>query len=79
MANPIIDSAIAQITTTEGVLDSAVLFIGTTVPALIAKAVADATSNGATAAELAPFGQVTADLKAKSDALAAAIAANPGP
>jgi hypothetical protein len=70
-----LDDLIAQVQTTEGVLDSAVTFIQG-VPALITSAVNAALANGATAAQLAPLGQLSTDLSAKTAALKAAIAAN---
>ena len=66
---------IAEVQAAETVEDSATAFIQG-VPGLIAAAVAKALANGATEAELAPLAQLTTDLKAKSDALTAALTAN---
>jgi hypothetical protein len=80
---PIIDATIAQVTSTEGVIDSATVLING-FQAMLQAAVSQALANGATSAQLTPLTQLSADLKAKSDALAAAVAANtpaptPGP
>jgi len=77
MAPQVIDDLVAEATAVEGVIDSAVLVING-IQARIDAAVAAAIANGATAAQLAPVAQVSTDLKAKSDALATAVAANPG-
>lgn len=78
MTNPTLDALAAQVDATKGVIDSAIIFINGFAARLDA-AVAAALANGATAAELAPVqGEIDA-LKAKTDALAAAIAANPTP
>lgn len=79
MANPIIDQLIAQITKTTDVEDSAIALINSITTTLIPNAVAAALKNGATEAELAPFTALIADLTAKDDALAAAVAANTVP
>ena len=57
------------------VMDGAVAFIGT-VPALEAQAVSEALALGATADQLKPITDLSATIKTKSDALAAALAAN---
>ncbi len=75
MSNVELDATIAQIQATETVLDSALVYVNS-VPGLIKTAVDAALVNGATAAELAPLTALHADLKAKSDAVAAAIVAN---
>lgn len=67
-----------EITDADTVIDGAVIFING-VPDLIAAAVAQATANGATAAELAPVATLGKDLKAKADALKAAMLANTPP
>lgn len=77
MPNPVIDQTITQIQQTEGVIDSAVALINS-IGTMITNAVNAALANGATAEELAPVSAVVTDLKAKTDALAAAVAANPG-
>ncbi len=77
MANKILDDLTAAVAKTEGAEDSAIAFIQG-VPALIQAAVDKALANGATAAELAPFAQLSTDMSAKADAIGAAIAANPG-
>ena len=75
MANPNLTRLIDEVTETEGVIDSAVAFING-VPALISAAIAQALANGATEQELAPLQTLAADLDAKSQALAVAVAAN---
>jgi hypothetical protein len=67
---------IQTIKDTEGVVESATAFING-MAARIQAAVDAALENGATAAELQPVTDEVTALKAKSDALAAAIAANP--
>lgn len=73
--NPDLQALENQVTATQGVLDSATVFING-VPGLIQAAVDKAIAGGATAAQLAPLSQLASDMKAKSDALTAAIAAN---
>jgi len=75
MPNPIVDATIAQITTTDNVIDSAVTLVNG-IAKLIADAVAAAVANGATAAELQPLSDLVTTLNTKSAALAAAVAAN---
>ncbi len=75
MPNPALDAIIAQVQATDEVLASATLYIKG-VPGLIDAAVAKALQNGATAAELQPLTQLSADLKAKSQETTDAIAAN---
>ncbi len=70
-----------EVTDTEGVIDSAVTFING-VAAMISAAVAAAIADGATSAQLQPLSDLGTAMAAKSQALAAAIAANqppPGP
>lgn len=71
---PLID----EITQTSTVIDSAVVFING-VPGLIAAAVSQALANGATADELKPVTDLGDTLKAKADALKAAMEANSPP
>jgi hypothetical protein len=66
-----------EVQETEGVVDSATTFI-LGMAQKIADAVAAAMADGLTAAQLQPFSDLGAELKTKSDALAAAIAANGG-
>jgi len=73
-----LSTLIDEITKTGTVVDSAVVFING-VPGLIADAVAKAVANGATEAELKPVRDLGDQLKAKSDALAAALTANTPP
>lgn len=61
---------------TEGVIDSAIALING-IAARIQAAIDAALANGATAEELQPLSDEVVALKAKSDALAAAVAANP--
>lgn len=73
--NADLQSLLDETTDIESVLDSAVTFING-VPALIDKAVQAAIGNGATADELKPLAQLSADFKAKAQAVKDAIAAN---
>lgn len=73
--NPTIDALVAQVQASDTVFDSAVAFING-VPGLISAAVAQALAGGATAAQLAPVTAVATDIKAKSDAIQAALTAN---
>jgi alkylhydroperoxidase/carboxymuconolactone decarboxylase family protein YurZ len=73
--NPL-DKLREQIEKTEGVLDSAVVFVKG-VPALIATAVQAALANGATEEQLKPIVTLGEELGTKADALQAAIATNP--
>lgn len=73
--NPVLDALAAQITANASVVDSAVQFIGG-VKGMIDAAVLAALNGGATAAQLAPFTDLSAAMAAKDQALAAAIAAN---
>lgn len=68
-------NTIAEMTSAKTVMDSAVTFIGT-VPGLISAAVDAALAAGATADQLKPVTDLADSLKASSDALAAALAAN---
>lgn len=70
---PLID----KITAIEGVDDSAIAFIGGFADRMQA-AVDAALANGATAEQLVPVSDLVTEAKAKSDALAAAIAAGGG-
>jgi len=74
-----LDTALAtlqsQVTSTETVDDSAIALING-IAAQIAAAVAKAVAAGATPAELQAVSDLGTSLKAKSDALAAAVAAN---
>lgn len=70
-----VDDVIAQVSKTNTVLDSAVVFVKG-VPGLIDAAVKEALAKGATAAELLPLTNLSGELKAKSDALEAALTAN---
>jgi hypothetical protein len=67
-----------EVTDTEGVVDSATTFI-LGVAQKIADAVAAAMADGATSAQMQPLTDLGTALKAKSDALAAAIANPPTP
>lgn len=75
MAGQPLTDLIAEVTRAETVEDSAVALVNG-IPAMIQTAVDAALLNGATAAELQPLTQLAADLKAKDDALAAAVTAN---
>lgn len=75
MAPQVIDDLVAQATVNESVEDSAVIVLNG-LQARIDAAVQAALAGGATADQLAPVAQISADLKAHADALAAAVAAN---
>ena len=72
----VLDDLAAQVNATVGVIDSAVALL-TGIGARIEAAVAAALANGATAEQLAPVADEVAALKAKTDALAAAVASVP--
>lgn len=76
MANPVVQAAIDAITKAKGAEESATLLINS-IAGRIQAAVDAALANGATEAELAPLTQLVADVNADTDALAAAVAANP--
>lgn len=73
--NPVLDALAAQITANASVVDSAIQFIGG-VKGMIDAAVLAALNGGATAAQLAPFTDLSAAMAAKDQSLADAIAAN---
>lgn len=75
MANPTLDALAAQITQTTDAEDAAIALLNG-IAARIQAAVDAALANGATAAELAPVTTEVANLKAKTDALSAAVVAN---
>ncbi len=74
-AATVLDALAAQITANASVVDSAVQFIGG-VKGMIDAAVASALAGGATAAQLAPFTDLSAQMAAKDKALSDAILAN---
>lgn len=76
MANPVLGELEAAVQKTLGVEASAVAFINGFAARLKA-AVDAALANGATEAELQPIRDEIAAMQTSSDALAAAIAANP--
>lgn len=76
MANSVLDPLVSDVTDAVGVMDSATTLING-FQAKLAAAIAAALAGGATAAELAPLTALDTDLKAKSGALSAAVAANP--
>lgn len=78
MSNPVLQQLADQVTQTVGVIDSAVVLING-FAARIETAVEAAIANGATAEELAPVTDEIAAIKAKTDDLAAAVAANNPP
>ena len=71
----ILDDLAAQIAATDGVIASATTLING-FSARIADAVAKAIAGGATAAQLAPVTDELAAIKAATDGLASAVAAN---
>jgi len=76
MPNPILADLAAAVEKARGAENSATALING-IAAKIQAAVAAAIENGATAAELAPITDEINALNAASDALAAAVAANP--
>lgn len=76
MPNPVLADLAAAVEKTKSVEASAVTLING-FAARIQAAIDAAIANGATEAELAPVQQEVADMNAASDALAAAVAANP--
>ena len=73
--NPTLQALADQVAATNSVIDSAVALVNG-IGALITAAVNKALANGATAEQLAPVTDEIAALKGKTDALAAAVAAN---
>lgn len=77
MANATLAEDIEQVRRTKGVIESAtVVILG--FAARVDAAIAQALANGATEAELAPLSAVVDETEAAANALAAAVAANPG-
>jgi hypothetical protein len=76
MPNPTLDALQAQVTASIGAEQSATTLING-FAARMQAAIDAALAGGATAAELAPVQAEVDSLKASSDALAAAVAANP--
>jgi hypothetical protein len=74
----IVTNAVVEIKNTTGVLESAKLWIDGSAARQQA-AVDAALANGATQEQVAPMQAEVDAMKAKSDEVAAAIAANPGP
>jgi hypothetical protein len=75
MANPVLDDLKATVEATTSVEDSATMLING-FAARVQAAVDQAIANGASAAELAPVQAEVDALKAASDALSQAVAAN---
>lgn len=71
----VLDDTMAAMTQATTVQASAIVFISG-VPGLIQAAIDKATLGGATAAQLAPFTDLAAQLKTESDALQTALTAN---
>lgn len=78
MAGQPLQDLITQVNRINAVVPSAVALING-IQARIDAAVAAALANGATAAELAPLTDLSSQLGAQDDALAAAVAANTPP
>jgi len=78
MASPILDQLTTQVTNTTTVEQSAITLING-IQARIDAAVQQALANGATADQLQPISDLSNAMEAQTDALAAAIQANPGP
>lgn len=76
MANPILDPLVADVTDAVGVMESARVLISGFQQKL-ADAITAALAGGATAAELQPLTALDAELKAKKQELADAVASNP--
>jgi len=76
MPAPVVAELLATVTETVGVVESATVFING-LAERIRLAIEAALAEGATKEELEPFVQLETDLEAKTDELAAAIAANP--
>lgn len=76
MANPVLKSLADQVASTVGVVQSATVFING-MNARIQNAIDAALKNGATEAELKPVQDEVNAMKSETDALAAALAANP--
>jgi len=72
MPSPVLQQVIDQMTNAETVEDAAIVYIQG-VPGLIQAAVQQALDNGATADQLVPVSNLGNDLKARSDALQAAL------
>jgi len=77
MASPILDQLTAQVTETTGVEQSAITLIQG-IQAKIDAAVAAALENGATAEQLQPISDLSAQMETQTQALAAAIQAQGG-
>ena len=80
MASPVPQFVIDQITATKGVLESVKAYLDAEPArhqAIVDAAVQKALDLGATAEQLAPVQAIVDDLKVDTDAVAAAIAANP--
>jgi hypothetical protein len=75
--NPI-DQLVADVAAEDTVIDSCVVYIKG-VPALIDAAVQKALAGGATAAQLVPLTTLSADVKAKTQAITDALTANTQP
>lgn len=71
----VIDDLTAQVTANTTVVESAIALING-IPVLIDTAVKAAIANGATAEQLAPLADLSANLKSEDDKLAAAVVAN---
>lgn len=76
MANPILEDLKASVAKAKGAMDSATDLING-FKAKLDAAVAAALANGATAEELAPLTDLSAQISVDADELAAAVAANP--
>ncbi len=80
MASPVPQSVIDQVTATKGVLESVKAYLDAEPArhkAIVDAAVAAALDLGATAEQLAPVQAIVDELKVDTDAVAAAISANP--
>ncbi len=77
MTNPVVGTLVTDVNAAKGAMESAVVLING-FQARLDAAVAAALANGATAAELQPLSDLSAAFEVDTQALAAAVAANPG-
>ena len=76
MSNPVVGTLVSDVTAARGAMASATALING-FQARLDAAVAKALENGATAEELAPLTDLSAAFESDTQALAAAVAANP--
>lgn len=76
MPNPVLGDLTVNVNKAKGAMESATVLING-IQAKVDAAVQAALNNGATAEELAPLTQLSAELGTDADKLATAVAANP--